>query len=157
MAFTVGWPGGSSPVSVTDADSYFSDRGATAWAGTNAVKQGALTRATDYVKAMFLARFNTDLFVVNTGIVTIPDALSKAICEYAIIELVTPGSLAPPLKVDDSGNAVVMVAKKVGPIEKRYQVIGGGSRWMSRRRFPIPDALIAALLLPNYGASRVTR
>jgi hypothetical protein len=158
VAFTVGWPGGSSPVSVADADEYFADRGATGWAGQPAAKQGALTRATDYVKALFAARFNPDLFPVEAGLVTIPDALARAVCEYALVELTTPGGLAPAPAIDASGYAVVKTKKKVGPIETNFAIAGGDSAVQRTRKiFPVPDALIASLLLPSQGYSRTTR
>ncbi len=158
MAFTVGWPGGSSPVSVSDADAYFADRGTSAWTGSEPLKQGALTRATDYVKALFLARFDPDLFPVVDDLVTIPEALAKAVCEYALVELVTPSGLAPAPVVDASGYTVVRTKKKVGPIESSFAVAGGDSaKQQTRRRFPIADSLIASLLLPSAGLSRTTR
>jgi hypothetical protein len=156
VAFTVGWPGGTSPISVADADAYFADRGIAAWTGTEPAKQGALTRATDYVKALFANRFDPDLFLVVDDLVTIPEALAKAVAEYALIELVTPGGLAPVPQVDDSGYAVVMTRKKVGPIEKSFEPVAGSTQ-VTRRRFPVPDALIASLLLPSSGFSRTTR
>jgi hypothetical protein len=156
VAFTVGWPGGSSPISVEDADAYFADRGLPDWAGDPAAKQGALTRATDYVKALFAARFDADLFVVVDDLVTIPEELAKAVAEYALIELKTPGGLAPIPAVDPSGYSVVKTKKKVGPIESDF-VVAPGSQRMTRRIFPIPDALIASLLLPDPGLFRVTR
>jgi hypothetical protein len=158
VPFTVGWPGGSSPISVEDADAYFADRGVVAWVGDLALKQGALTRATDYVKALFAARFDPDLFIVEDDVVTIPEALAKAIAEYALIELRSPGGLAPTPTVDASGYTVVKTKKKVGPIETNFAIAGGDSaRQMTRRIFPVPDALIASLLLPSPGQFRTTR
>jgi hypothetical protein len=156
VAFTVGWPDGNSAVSVEYADGYFADRNVTAWTGTTAAKQGALIRATDYVKALFAARFDPDLFVVVDDLVVVPEALEKAVVEYALIELVTPGGLAPAPQVDPSGVAVVITRKKVGPIEKEFAPIAGQTP-ATRRKFPVPDAFIASLLLPSAGFSRVTR
>lgn len=153
--FTVGWPGGSSPISVAYADAYFADRGISSWTGTNTAKEGALTRATDYVKALFANRFDPDLFLVD-DVAVIPEALEKGVAEYAVIEIVTPGGLAPVQPVDPSGYPVVMTKKKVGPIEKEFQPVAGSTQ-MTRRRFPIADALIASLLLPSLGLSRSTR
>lgn len=154
--FTVGWPNGSSPISVAYADAYFADRGITSWTGTDAVKQGALTRATDYIKALFARRFDPDLFVVVNDVIVVPEALEKAVAEYALVELQTPSGLAPIPQVDASGYTVVMTKKKVGPIEKEFQPVAGGTR-ITRRLFPVADALIASLLLPSLGLSRTTR
>jgi hypothetical protein len=156
VAFTVGWPEGSSPVSVDYADEYFADRGLPDWAGEDAVKQAALTRATTYVKALFAARFDPDLFPVVDDLVVVPAALLDAICEYALVELKTPGGLAPAPAVDASGYAVVKTKKKVGPIESDFAVVAGSQR-MTRRVFPVPDALIASLLLASPGLFRTTR
>ena len=158
MPFTVGWPEGSSPISVEFADDYFTDRGIVAWAGDEATKQAALTRATDYVKALFAARFDPALFLDADEAATIPVALEKAVAEYALVELVTPGGLAPAPTVDSSGYAVVKTKKKVGPIETNFAIAGGDSAVQRTRRiFPVPDALIASLLLPSQGLTRVTR
>jgi hypothetical protein len=156
VAFTVGWPEGSSPISVAYADGYFADRGVTAWTGTDPVKQGALTRAADYIKALFAARFDPDLFPIVDDLVVVPSALEKATAEYALIELSTPGGLAPAPVLDQSGYAVVKTKKKVGPIESDFAVVAG-SKQHTRRIFPVPDALIASLLLPSMGVNRTTR
>ncbi len=158
MAFTVGWPGASSPVGVPDADAHHSDRGNATWTGSAEAKQAALTRATDYVRTLFARRFDPLLFPVVDELVVIPDALTKAVAEYALIELVTPGGLAPAPAVDVSGYSVVKTKKKVGPIESTFAVVGGdGARVKTRRVFPVPDALIASLMLPSLGNNRVIR
>ena len=74
-----------------------------------------------------------------------------------MLELVTPGSLAPIPQVDASGYSVVTTKRKVGPIERNFAVAGGSSRPMVRRPYPVPDSLIAQILLPSYGLNRVTR
>lgn len=159
MAFTVGWPEGSSPISVEYADAYFADRGITGWAGDDTDKEAALTRATDYVKALFAARFDPDLFLLDEDDLVIPPAaLEKAVAEYALVELGTPGGLAPAPVIDASGYGVVRTKKKVGPIESTFAIAGGDSAVQRTRRiFPVPDALIASLLLPSTGLTRVTR
>jgi len=103
-------------------------------------------------------RFDPLLFPVVEGLVVIPDALTKAIAEYALVELATPGGLAPAPQVDASGYSVVKTKKKVGPIESTFAVVGGESaKPKTRRVFPVADALIASLLLPSSGANRTTR
>jgi hypothetical protein len=158
VAFTVGWPEGSSPISVEYADEYFADRGVTDWTGEDAVKQGALIRATDYVKALFADRFDPVFFPVVDDVVVVPAELEQATAEYALVELRTPGGLAPAPTIDATGYSVVKTKKKVGPIESNFVIAGGDSaKRQTRRIFPIPDALIASLLLPSLGLSRVTR
>lgn len=155
MAFTVGWPDGSSYVGVAYADEYFADRGVAGWTGDNAAKQGALTRATDYIRALFAARFDPDLFPDVTE--EVPEALLKATCEYALIELSTPSGLAPAPQLDASGYSVVKTKQKVGPLERTFAVAGGATGPRTRRIFPVPDALIASLLLASLGLTRVIR
>jgi hypothetical protein len=158
VAFTIGWPEGSSPISVEYADEYFADRGVTGWTGDDAAKQGALTRATDYIKALFAARFDPAKFLDEDDVALIPDALEKATAEYALVELSNPGGLAPAPTIDSSGYAVVKTKKKVGPIETNFAIAGGDSAVQRTRRiFPVPDALIASLLLPSPGLFRTTR
>ncbi len=158
MAFTVGWPTGSSPVSVEEADAYFADRDVVAWTDATTGKEGALTRATDYVRTMFAARFDPLLFLAVDGVIVIPEALAQATFEYALVELRTPGGLAPAPVLDASGFSVVKTKKKVGPIESTFQVVGGeGAKPQTRRSFPIPDALIASLLVRSVATNRTTR
>lgn len=144
----------NSYVTVAYADAYFADRGSTTWTGEDSLKQGALVRATDYVRAFFTPRFDPDKFPEDD----LPDALRRAVSEYALIELVTPGSLAPTPKVEDSGLSVVTTKRKVGPLERTFAVAGGSdAKPMLRRPYPVPDALIAQVLLPSYGVYRTTR
>jgi hypothetical protein len=156
VAFTVGWPDGNSGISVEYADAYFADRGIPAWAGEESVKQGALVRATDYVKALFAERFDPDIFAAAAP--DVPEALAKALCEYALLELGKPGALTPAPAIDASGFSVVTTKRKVGPLERNFAAVGtvdGGPR--TRRIFPLPDSLIASLLLPSVGYTRTTR
>lgn len=152
MAFTVGWDG-TSYTSVEYADSRFADRDVAAWAGTAQAKQGALVRATDYVRALFAPRFNPAL----VGPDLLPDALLAAVSEYALVELQSPGGLVP--SSDGSGVATVVTKEKVGPIETTYSVVGdtSGAVASTRKLFPVADALIARLLLATPGLNRVIR
>jgi len=152
VAFTVGW-NGNSLVSVEYADQHFADRGVTAWTGDVAVKQGALVRATDYVRAMFVPRFNPDKVSADL----LPDTLLAAVSEYALVEFKTPGGLVP--QPSESGVETVVTKEKVGPLETTYAVVGGANAATGggRKAFPVADALIARLLLASVGLSRVIR
>lgn len=152
MAFTVGWDG-NSLVSVEYADGYFADRATPAWSGDKPAKQGALVRATDYVQALFVARF--DPMKVNPAL--LPPALLQAVCQYALVELTTPGGLAPVASA--SGATTVVTKEKIGPIETSYSVVAGSVPLApgARRPFPVADALIAGLLLSTAGANRTYR
>lgn len=143
----------NSYVSLAYADAYFADRGVSSWAGSDALKQGALVRSTDYVKALFSPRFDPD----KVDPTALPDNLLKAVSEYGLVELLTPGGLVP--SVADTANTVV-TKEKVGPIETIYAVHGAASVLSSggtRKLFPVADALIASLLLPMSGLTTVIR
>lgn len=154
MAFTVGYTG-TSYVDVAYADAYFADRAVTAWTGQDAAKKGALVRATDYVRALFAPRFDPD----KVDPLALPGTLLQAVCQYALVELGTPNGLAPAPSSAESSS--VVTKEKIGPIETSYAAIvkaGDGSlAGGTRKSFPVADALIARLLLPSLGLSRVIR
>lgn len=156
----------NSYVTIADADSYFADRGNTAWTGADAVKQAALVKATDYIEGRFGQRFigskkttTQALAWPRTGAAdfadtVIPVGLRRACMEYAVRAL--SAELAPDLKVDASGLTVVATKKKVGPIETDYAVpqTGLGSTPMLFRPYPAADMLLRGLV---YSASQVIR
>lgn len=147
MAFTVGWPDGNSAVSVEYADGYFLDSGTVAWTGDDTAKQAALVRSTRYVKAWFQDRLDPLLFVDDGGNAITPEVFMDAVCEYALLELTTPGVLSTAPTVDASGYSLIKTKQKIGPLERDYAVAGGGTSGpMLRRPYPVPDALIAGLL-----------
>lgn len=152
MAFTVGGdPSANSYASVEYADGYFADRGVTAWSSApTPARQGALVRATDYVRAFFEPRFDPAL----VDPVALPDSLLRAVCLYALAELTSTGSLAP--NAPDSPTTVV-TKDKVGPLETTYTVVGTTPAPGTRKAFPVADALIAGLLLPVQGLTSVIR
>ena len=155
----------TSYVSVTDADGYFADRGNTAWTGTNAVKQAALVKATDYIEGRFGRRFigskkttTQALAWPRTGAADfadneVPALLCRACCEYAVRALVA--ELAPDPEVDAGGLTVVVTKKKVGPIETEYAAQTGASSTPALfRPYPAADMLMRGLV---YSASQVIR
>lgn len=170
MAFVVedgtGKPDANSYGAVADADSYFADRGITAWTGTPEQKQSVLIQATDYIEGRFGDRFigtkktdtqalswprkNADAYPDDA----VPVKLQRACFEYAVRAL--SAALAPDLKVDPSGLSVVATKKKVGPIETEYSVAqtGLGSTPMLFRPYPAADMLLRGLV---YSASQVIR
>jgi hypothetical protein len=81
----------------------------------------------------------------GTELTGIPLNLRKATCEYALRAL--SGSLAPDPTVDASGVSVVTTRKKIGPIEKEFQVLGSGYASIIRA-YPLADALLLELLNP---------
>jgi hypothetical protein len=117
MAFVVedgtGLATATSYVSVADAITYHADRGNTSWAlALTAAQEIALIRATQAVDARGLGRFigsrltaeqglewpRTDAVDINGFEIDedeIPSAVKKAVCEGALVELGSQGSLQP--------------------------------------------------------------
>jgi len=100
--------------SVAAADTYHSDRGNSAWTGTNSVKIAALIRATMYIDATYKLRFigyrtnrrdqdlewpRADAYDEINGQTIpsdeVPIEVEYATYEGALRELVSPGSLNP--------------------------------------------------------------
>lgn len=162
-----GVDGANSYVSLEYANEYFTLRNRTEWTGTDAVKQGYLISATDYIEAIFGRRFigemtdmsqplswprtNTDEYLETAYAEDeIPDVLKRACCEYAY-QIIVGGELLPTPAVDASGFSVVTTREAVGPIETEYRVAGSSGRPMTVRSYPKADSLMAGLLLPSSG------
>lgn len=150
--------------SVAFADSYFADRGVVEWTGTNAKKEEALIRATDYIESKYSVRFKgnpeTDdqslswprLNVNYDGIIPIP--LRKATAEYALRALTT--KLAPDPVIDETNRMIASKSEKVGPISETttYATSGTGSAGMIFRPYPAADSLLRGLVVYNGGVTR---
>lgn len=171
MAFTVedgtGVAGANSYASVAYANEFFADRGNTSWQGLDAVKQGHLIQATDYIEMLFARRFigemadpaqalswprtaTGDYLDVAYADNEIPDILKGACCQYAL-QSMTGGPLAPTPLVDETGLAVVTTRKAVGPIEKEFRLAGTSSYPAPFRSYPAADGLMTTLLIPGSG------
>lgn len=141
------------------ADSYFADRGITAWTGDIPTKQTALVRATDYIENRF--RFKGDpvfdeasatpqalhfpIVDDNTGLpATMPSKLLKAVCEYALRALTT--TLAPDPTTDASGQRVASSMQKVGPLEETTTYVPGGTIFVFKP-YPAADMLLRDLII----------
>lgn len=156
MAFTVedgtGVDNANSYVAVADCDTYHSDRGNAAWTGSDAVKQAALIKATDYVEQTFGERWQgkqNDVpqalkwprySVIVDGIYLdsdeIPQRLKDAVCVLALEALTA--DLNPALA---RGGAIQ--SEKVDVIETVY--MSGAS---ARTVRPAVEGLLA----PLFGA-----
>lgn len=159
--------GANAGVSVAYVDTYCSDRGLAGWAGDNSAKQGWIILATDYVEQRFRARLPGEKMVATQGLHfpavdgepyvvdgEMPKAYQDALCEYALRAKSAP--LAPDPVYDSSGFATVLTSKKIGPLEKHWQVMGNSSSASLIRPYPKADMIISAILLPS-GANRVIR
>lgn len=139
MAFVAedgtGLSNATSYISIAFADTYHTDRGNAAWASaTEASRQAALIRATDYIDKRFGKRFkgwrqnkdqalewprigalDQDEHLLN-GADAIPRQLQKACAEYALRALTT--TLAP----DNSDVGLSHNREKIGPIETEKKI-----------------------------------
>lgn len=161
MGFVVedgsGLPTANSYGSDADADTYFSDRGITAWTGDAATKQAALIRATDYIDSRFGMAFLgvpavdgqalafPRLYIPGVAEDEVPVKLQRACFEYALRALTA--TLAPDPVVGTSGVQTVKTKSKVGPIESEFAVVGGDNAVpMLVRPYPAADMLLKGLV-----------
>ena len=114
-----GLPDAESYASVAQADTYFAARGVVAWSGTDAAKEAALRRATDYMAAVFgrlwrgwRASDTQALDWPRTGWDGVPAAVQRACMELA---LRAQGLDLLP----DTGPQVA--SETVGPISVEYR------------------------------------
>lgn len=155
-------------------DAYHSDRGNTKWAGTNALKEAAIIRATDYVdqrfgnmfrgskgsdaQALEWPRFDalSDNGYYYEGV---PSNLEKAVAEYALRSLLAnvlapdPSALNPSQSMltgasngtAGSGGPITSTQKVIGPIEIKT-TFGDPSRG---RQFH-STGIVSGQSLPEY-------
>lgn len=132
-------------ISVAYADAYHTARG-NAWAGSNAEKEQAIVRATDYVSTMVFS--GTRLTSAQAlpwprADIGIPDAIKRATAEYAL------RARAGALETDGAaGAAIISESSKVGPLEETttYAAPTLSSR-SQRRAYPAADRLLAPYLV----------
>jgi hypothetical protein len=172
MAFTVedgsGVVGANSYTTVAFADAYFEERGNAVWAAIadDADKEKLLIQATDYIELIYCRRFIGDMVATDQALSwprnyadpypndAIPLALQKACAEYAL--RANDGPLLPDPTVDANGFASVVKRKKIGPIEKEFEVMNGGKVYVVRS-YPVPDGYMYKLLAPGTYGNRVIR
>lgn len=161
MAFTVedgtGKADANAYIDTTFADTYFSDRGVTAWTGSSTVKQQAVIKATDYIDTVFGGRFIGNKKLPDTQALEFPRfdpdyadnvatplplVLQKACAEYALRALTA--SLFQDPTVDASGQ--VVIREKIGPLETEYANLGATPLLI--KPYPAADKLLTSLLRP---------
>lgn len=158
-----GLPDAEAFISVADADTYFTNRGVTAWAGSATVKEQALRKATDYMQGRYGHRWkgsrkfstqalawprvgvlDADDFSVSDSIV--PTPVKNACAELAMRSLTT--TLLP----DDSSPGIKSEAVSIpGPISKSVQYAGSKTK---TPYFPAVDDMLRAFLISNDYAER---
>ncbi|PSL23472.1 DnaT-like ssDNA-binding protein [Dyadobacter jiangsuensis] len=139
--------GANSLVDLDFANSYHSDRNNTGWTGTDAVKQAALIRATDYLQEKYswkgcLVEADQPLNWPRSGIQNvanniIPNAVKQAVCVLAL------EALTATLNPSISPNGQTKF-KKVDVIEVEYFA----SPFTSTKR-PAVDGLLRPYLSGN--------
>lgn len=150
-----GLPDADSYASVADADAYHAARGNAAWTGTDAAKESALRRATDYLdrlnyagtrasaaQALAWPRYDVMLDEYDIAADAVPARVVKAACELALRAL--SSDLLP-----DQGGADV-TRETVGPVSVEYAPSPSGGR----PRYGVVADLLRPLLV---GGSRVLR
>lgn len=115
LTTTAGDAAANSYASLAEAAAYHTARGNSTWTGTDALKEAALIRATQWLDGRYGARWpgirwklrlqaldwprayvqDRDGTLVDG--VTVPVEVVNATCEAALRELVAPGSLSPDL------------------------------------------------------------
>lgn len=164
-----------------DAAAYHLARGNAAWAAaaSDAIREAALTRGTDYIDGRYRHRFTTgrwesmfpgertagraqDREWPRTGAADydgneLPDdaapiEVEHATYEAALRELVTPGSLSP-----DYVPAQLVKRRKVGPIEREFfEPKGEAGDTPNRPVIPAIDEIIAPVVRMPYLLPAVT-
>ncbi len=152
--------------SVEAADQYHLNRGNTMWAAlTPEAKQQNLNKASEYADQRFGKRWLGERGSVTqaldwprsyvTGVEPdeIPVKLQYATFEYALRASVAP--LAPDIKLNEAGVAMVTTSIKAGPVEKKFATTAGTSVPASVnlvRPYPGADMHLSRLVRSGGGA-----
>lgn len=160
---------------LSDANTYHSDRGNTGWAGSDADKTAALIRASEYIdgryryqaggcwRSMFRGRKTggraQSAEWPRTGATDsegnaipddeVPSEVERATYEAALRELESPGSLSPDYVASQQ-----IVREKVDVIEVQYaSATSSGAATPNRPHVTIVDDILSGLLcdLTNQG------
>lgn len=158
MAFTVedgtGSASANAYVSVAYCDSWHSDRGATAWTGTDTVKEQAIVRATDYLDRRYNfvgTKASTDQALEwpranvedpwGRDYAAVPEEVKRACAEAALLAL--SNDLIPTPTYDAIGQAT-MKREKVGPIETEASYQTGAA---PLKRWPHIDLILKKFII----------
>lgn len=136
----------NSLASVVFADAYFLNRGNSAWAAlTEADKEVALIKGTDYFSAVFGGKLNGRQITPEQCLpyprdteIGVPNKVQQAISEYALIS--TTQELFQVPELSETGNEIEEDFVKIGPIEIKSVLTTSKTKDMGR--FPRADMLI---------------
>jgi hypothetical protein len=121
MAFVVedgtGLTNANSFISLAYANTYFTDKGVSSWSGTDASKEAALVRASSYLTTAYLwkgSKINErsqalafprsgvyDLEGYEVAQDAVPIEIQISTAELALLELLTPSTLNPAVKLSE--------------------------------------------------------
>lgn len=143
-------------ISVANADTYHTAHGNTTWTGVDALKEAALVRATQALDARYdwpgfrlvstqaLDWPRYDAYDVDGYILSdVPQGIKDALCEMALLELVTPGELTESVEVS-------VKREKVGALETEYFE-------RPRTSYPAVDNALRRILRRSGGIQIVRR
>jgi hypothetical protein len=152
-------PGSATAVAYDDAaaaDAYFLARNITTWTGTDAVKEAALIRGTDYLERRYIGQWigvkateaqslawpridavDVDGYSYDSD--EIPTALKHANFEAALLVL-TGTDLEPVL---ERGGSITKERVKAGPVESETEYSSGAA---ARSTFTAIDGLVSGLI-----------
>lgn len=157
-------------ISPTEMKSYHLDRGVEISAQYNDTDlQRAIVKGTDHFEQVYgpdlLGRKLTTTQALSfpraclyepefcyVPITGVPPKLKYAIAEYALRELINPGSLDPDPVVSDTGLQVSSTMEKAGPIEERVTYLGSEPRTV--KSFPKGDRWVVDFVGPQGGSQR---
>lgn len=161
--------GANAYASLADVNAYFTDRGVTAWVGSDPVKQIAIVKATDYIEARFSGKFrgrresrdqslswprhnavDNDGYLI-CGADEIPRKLIAATAEYALRAL-TAALISDPGSPTEAPGKIVSVREKVGPIEEETRYETGSAAMQAAGTAP-KSSLVSAYNIPEYPAA----
>lgn len=150
--------------SVAFANAYFTERGIITWTGSDAVKEFALIKATDYIELVYSQRFKgTKLTetqalsfprLINDVVVSLPLKIQKATSELALVALTSP--LFTEFKLSDTGYPLKRLKTEVGPIKEdtEYETGGNSNNSIKLEVYPQADLYLLEYLTSS---SRVIR
>jgi len=174
MAFIVedgtGVPNANAYIDVPFFTEYFETRGVVFTEDEETIKTW-IVQGTDYIEQVFGWRligtkmtteqglhFPAKFAYTRSGVLLddniVPALLMRACAEYA--RRARTGPLIPDPLTDATGYIVVTTRKKIGPIEKEFQVMGSSGP-MLIRSYPQADSLMTDLLNYAGGGTRVIR
>lgn len=149
---------------LAEADAYHAAIGNATWTGTDAAKEAAIRRATQWLDGRYRGSFpglpvrgrlqalewpRSDVSDINEFAVpsdAIPREIVAATAEAALRELVTPNSLTP-----DYVAASAVTREKVGPLEVQYSETGGSAS--VRPIVTVIDEILSGLFRVSSGGN----